>query len=166
MLTRWREDATAGQFGSYIFIRDLDSGKQLLAIKWLSATITFDDEHIGSHMFIGGKPLAALLALASSTNRVGCVACINNSMVTASAVWTMHISFTVYIEFSRYSGSVVRNHYIWGFDVSRSIAHWVIAGKYSLPRAVVNPVTVTASTSWEGSMFRKAVTVTVRLHLD
>lgn len=27
MLTRWREDGVAGQYGSYIFIRDLDSGK-------------------------------------------------------------------------------------------------------------------------------------------
>lgn len=26
-LTRWREDATAGQYGTYIFVRDLDDGK-------------------------------------------------------------------------------------------------------------------------------------------
>jgi cyclic beta-1,2-glucan synthetase len=27
MLTRWREDAVAGQYGNYIFVRDLDTGK-------------------------------------------------------------------------------------------------------------------------------------------
>jgi hypothetical protein len=68
--------------------------QQLLAIEGLPAPISFDHQQARSSVFIGGKSLAAFLALPATANSVSGIAGIDYFVLVMAAMWAIHNPLT------------------------------------------------------------------------
>src|SRR3954462_6482269 len=68
----------------------LDAGLQFLAVKGFAPAITFSDQQIGRHMFIGRKSLVTFFTLAAATNCIAGIAGVNHFVLIVATMGAFH----------------------------------------------------------------------------